>query len=141
MFDITNTWRCAQRSLWTNSTCEKLLGINFDQKLTFDDYIFELCKKASRKIHAIVRVTPQMDLSKERIFMNAFCNSQFSYCPLVWMSHSRANNSKINRLHERCLKITYFDKQPSNEALLEKDDLSLHSQQKLFKSLPLKCIK
>ena len=41
----------------TNSTCEKLLGVKFDYKLTFDDHISELCKKASRKIHALARVT------------------------------------------------------------------------------------
>ena len=37
------------------------------------------------------------------------------------MCYSRANNSKINRLHERCLSITYSDKQSSYEALFEKD--------------------
>ena len=33
------------------SKCEKLLGIKFDHKLTFDDHISELCKNASQKIH------------------------------------------------------------------------------------------
>ena len=50
--------------------------------------------------------------------MNAFFKSQFSYCPLAWMCDSRANNSKINRLHERCLRIIYSDKQSSFEELL-----------------------
>ena len=53
--------------------------------------------------------------------MNAFFKSQFSYCPLLWMCHSRTNNGKINRLHEPCLRIIYSDKQPSFETLLEKD--------------------
>ena len=63
-----------------------------------------------------------MNISKRRILMNAFFKSQFSYCPLVQMCHSRANNGKINRLHERCLQIIYSDKQSSFETLLEKDD-------------------
>ena len=59
--------------------------------------------------------------------MNAFFNSQFNYCPLVWMFHSRCNNNKINRLHERCLRIIYNDKQSSFEELLEKDgSVSIH---------------
>ena len=87
----------------TNSKSEKLLGVKFDHKLSFDDHISELCKKASRKIHALSRVASYMNISKRRILMNAFFKSQFSYCPLVWMCHSRANNGKINRLHERCL--------------------------------------
>ena len=66
-----------------NSTCEKLLGVKFNYKLTFDDYISELYKKASRKIHASARVTSYMNIAKKRILMNAFFKSQFSFFPLV----------------------------------------------------------
>ena len=70
-----------------------------------------------------------MNISNRRILMNAFFKSQFSYCPLVWMCHSRANNDKINRLHERCLRIMYSDKRSLFETLLEKDDsVSVHNQ-------------
>ena len=59
--------------------------------------------------------------------MKTFFNSQFSCCPLVWMCHSRASNNKINRLHERCLRLIYNDKQWTFEELLEKDDsVSIH---------------
>ena len=37
------------------------------------------------------------------------------------MCHSRIINKKLNRLHERCLRITYCEKQSSFEELLEKD--------------------
>ena len=84
----------------TSSTWEKLLGLKFDHKLTFHDHLSKLCKKGSRKIHTLARVTPDMNLSKKGILMSAFFISQFSYYPLVWMCHSHANNSKINRLHK-----------------------------------------
>ena len=59
--------------------------------------------------------------------MNAFFTSQFSYCPLIWMCHSRSNNRKINMLHERCLRIIYNDKQSSFTELLNKDNsVSIH---------------
>ena len=59
--------------------------------------------------------------------MNAFFNSQFNYCPVIWMCHSRALNNKINRLHERCLRIIYNDKTSTFKELLEKDkSLSIH---------------
>ena len=61
--------------------------------------------------------------------MNAFFKSQFSYCPLVWMCHSRANNGKINKLHQCCLQIIYSGKQSSFERLLEKDgSVSVHNR-------------
>ena len=55
--------------------------------------------------------------------------SQFSYCQLVWMCHNRTKNNKINRLHERCLRLTYNDKKSSFEQLLETDSsVSAHDR-------------
>ena len=87
--------------------------------ITFPNYVKRLV--ASRNIHASSRVASYMNISKRRILMNVFFKSQFSYCPLVSLCHSRANNDKINRLHERCLRIIYSDKQSSFKTLLEKD--------------------
>ena len=70
-----------------------------------------------------------MNISKRRILTNAFFELQFSYCPLVWMWHSHANNSKINRLHEHCFLIIYSDIPSSFETLLEKDGfVSTHNR-------------
>ena len=45
------------------------------------------------------------------------------------MCHSRIINKKINRLHERCLRIIYCDNQSSFEELLEKDNsVSIHDR-------------
>ena len=100
-----------------NSECRKLLGVKIDVNINFNDNISDLCKKASRKISAIARVTPFMGLSKRKLLMNAFFISRFSYCPLIWMCHS----SNINMLHERYLRIVYNDKQSSFTELLNKD--------------------
>ena len=86
-----------------NSECEKLLGVKIDVNLNFNNHISDLCKKASRKISALARVTPFMGFNKRKLLMNAFFTSQFSYCSLIWMCHCRSNNRKINMLHERCL--------------------------------------
>ena len=37
----------------TDNTEEKLLGIKFDTKLSFEDHASSLCKKASQKLHAL----------------------------------------------------------------------------------------
>ena len=59
--------------------------------------------------------------------MNASVNSQFNYCPVIWMCHSRALNNKINRLHERFLRMIYNDKASTFKELLEKDNsVSIH---------------
>ena len=59
--------------------------------------------------------------SKMRLLIKSF-DSQFSYCPLIWMSWSRSLNNKINKLQERVLCILYKDYDSSFEDLLEKDN-------------------
>ena len=56
-----------------------------------------------------------------------FFTSQFSYCTFIWMFHSRSNNRKINRLHERGLRIICNDQQSPFIDLLKKDNsVSIH---------------
>ena len=90
-----------------NSTEEKLFGVRFDSNLSFESHITSLCKKASQKLHALARILHYMDLNKRRNLMKAFITSQFSYCPLIWMFHSHNLNNKINRIHERALRLVY----------------------------------
>ena len=54
--------------------------------------------------------------------MHAFISSQFGYCPLVWMFHSRNLNNRINKIHERSLRIVYNDKISSFEELRNRDN-------------------
>ena len=54
--------------------------------------------------------------------MKAFTESQFGYCPLVWMIYNQSFNNKINRIHEWALRITYNDKSSSFQNLPEKDN-------------------
>ena len=119
-----------------NGECEKLLGVTVDVKLNFNDHITDLWKKASRKISALARVTPFMGLSKRKLLKNAFFTSQFSYFH-SFGCHSRSNNRKTNMLHERCLRITYNDKQASfTESLNKGNSVSMH----IKKDLQLKCL-
>ena len=38
-----------------------------------------------------------MITEKRRIIMKVYINSQFGYCPLVWMFHDRTLNRRINK--------------------------------------------
>ena len=109
------------------SDCEKMLGVKIDYKLNFDEHVKTLCSKANNKLRALARTTPYMSVEKKKILMNSFFNAQFNYCPLVWMLHSRRNNSIIRNLHERCLRLIYNNKNSSYEELLTKDgSVSVH---------------
>ena len=63
------------------------------------------------------------------ILMNLFFKSQFNYCPLIWICHGRTNNRKINKLHERCLRIIQNENQSLFMKLLGKyNSVSIHQR-------------
>ena len=59
------------------SKTEVLLGITIDHELKFDDHVNRLYKKASLKLNAFARIAPFMNVSKKRIIMKSFIESQF----------------------------------------------------------------
>ena len=111
----------------SNSHSEKLLGVTIDSKLSFDEHVSGLCIKASQKLHAQARISPHMDIIK-RTIMNAFINSQFAYCPLVWMFHSRVLNIRINKIHERALWIVCDDVSSFDELLNRDNSFTIHER-------------
>ena len=101
---------------------EVLLGITIDSNLSFNKHISNLRKNASAKLNALSRISGYMNLPKRRIIMKSFITSQFGYCLLIWMFHSRKLNNKINSIHERALKATYNDRESSFDKLLKRDN-------------------
>ena len=104
-----------------NSKTAKILGVTFDNCLSFEEHITKLCNKASQRISAFARIASFLTLEKRLKIMNAFFKSQFSYCPLVWMFHTRKLEKRINHLHERCLRLVYQDNTSSFEELLQRN--------------------
>ena len=110
-----------------NSTETKLLGVTMDSALKFDAHISKLCKKANQKLHALLRVAKYMSYDTHRIIMKSFVISQFGYCPLVWMFHSRGLNNRINKIHERALRSVYNDSNSTfNELLIKDNSVTIH---------------
>ena len=62
-----------------SSSSKKLLGVIIDNKLTFNEHVSKLCKKASNKLHALDWISNYMTQDKLRTIMNAFF---FSVCIL-----------------------------------------------------------
>ena len=101
----------------SSSKYEELLGIFIDHKLTLEDHHLNIDQKV-----ALAKRSKCMSQKKLRITIKAFVTSQFAYCPLIWMFHNRRIDHKINKLHEKALKIVYKDHFSLFEELLSKDE-------------------
>ena len=123
----TNLYALINNYKITNSESEILLGITFDNELNFNEHVSNLCIKATNKLHALARISHYMNTNQKRIIMKAFIQSQFGYCPLVWMFCSRTINARINRIHERSLRIVYNDYESTfNELLTTDKSFTIH---------------
>ena len=113
--------KVGENIIWESDE-EKLLGLIIDKNLNFSEHISTICKKVSAKVTALARMVKIIPLEKKRVLMKAFIESQFSYCPLIWMFCSRKLNKKINYIHERALRLVYNDYTASFTDLLTRDN-------------------
>ena len=107
-------------SLIQESDEKKLLGLTLDRRLNFKNHISNLYKKVNQKLHGLARVSKYMEKSKLELTMTLFVMSHFSYCPLVWMFHTRKSHKKIKKIHERAMRIIHKDSTSIFEGLLIK---------------------
>ena len=114
-------WLKVGDSMIWESSKEKLLGITIDKNLNFNAHLSNLCKKVGQKVSALARVSKLLPFHRKRLLLRTFIESQFSYCPLIWMFCSRKLNRRINYIHERALRLVYNDYTASFNDLLRRD--------------------
>ena len=92
------------------------------------------------RLFMLARLSNFMSFKQRRIILKTFIESQFGYCPLIWIFDSRRVNNKINHLHERSLRIVYKDNYSSYVDLLVKDK-SFTIHQRNIQSLAIELFK
>ena len=95
----------------TCSNSVKLLDITIFNNQNFKEHLTNICKKVSNKLHTLAIASHYMITHKLRIIMKAYIDSNFQYCPFIWMLHIRTINNMINKLPERALCFVYKDDQ------------------------------
>ena len=100
----------------TNSI--KLLGINIDDQLKFNEHISILCSKAAMQLNALSRLQKYMGKSEKEAIINSFILSNCNYCPLVWHFSSCKSIRKIAKIQKRCFRIILNDYESDYETLL-----------------------
>ena len=106
-----------------SSVSEKLLRITLNSELKFEEHINKICNIVNNKLIALHRIGGHMSLDKRKMLVRAFIESQFSYCSLIWMFHSRI----LKPITWKSIKNCYGDYESKIDELLEKDSsFSIH---------------
>ena len=83
-YKTKNVWaNIGNEKIW-ESNKQKLLGLEFDRNLNFNEHVSSLCRKAGNKVSALARLSNFMSFKQRRILFKTFIESQFGYCPLIW---------------------------------------------------------
>ena len=82
----------------TTSSEVDLLGVTIDSKLSFDSYIRNICKKASRQLNALFRLNSYLLPHQRKVLIKSFVLANFNYCRMVWHFCSYKNVQKMKRL-------------------------------------------
>ena len=112
-----------------NVSEEKILGITIDNKLTFKSHLKNICKKSNQKLNALARITKITSPFQWKTLLNSFIKSRFSFCPLIWMFTSKGLNQKINRIHEKSLRLVLNDHQSTLDKMINTlNEKTIHQQ-------------
>jgi len=90
--DCDNICLCVEGATIQASSIVKFLGVQLDRKLNFQTHVQTLCKSASQKINALLRIRPFLNIDCAKRLCSAYILSAFQYCPFIWMFGSKSNN-------------------------------------------------
>ncbi len=101
----------------------KLLGIQIDFQLKFDEHVSVLCSKTSRQINVLARLSRTLDQNGKLKIMQSCILCYFNYCPVVWHYCSKDSILKMEKIQCRALKYVYIDYKSSYVDLLERANI------------------
>ena len=107
-------------SIIQSESSVNILGIDIDEKLTFNSHINKICRKAGRQVNVLRRLSHMLDVESRLAIFKAFIISNFNYCPIVWHFCGKGNTNKMEQIQERALRFVFNDLTSSYDILLDR---------------------
>ena len=97
-----------------------LLGINIDNKLTFEYHIEQLICKAARQLNVLRRLNHMLDIDSKMAIFRSFVISNLEYGSIVWHFCTEKMANRLECIQKRALRFVYSDYTSSYQDLLAK---------------------
>ncbi len=114
---ITNEFQIRDIDI-TPEPVVKPLGILLDNKLSFNEYISQVCCKDSHQLIVFSRIGYLYEEATRLLIYKCFIMGHFDYCFLVYYHCGIGNSKKLERIQERALRIVYDDTSSSIHIVL-----------------------
>ena len=97
----------------------KLLGINIDRSLSFNNHICKICKKTSQQVRVVTRLPKLIPTNAKLALYKAAILPHMTYCSTVWHFCKCTDTHKLEHIQECALRAIYRDWYISYEQLLK----------------------
>jgi hypothetical protein len=85
-----------------NYTC---LGVNIDERLTWEKHIDMICSKVSARIGAIIRIRPFVWSATLKLMYNAIVQPYFDYCSPLWDNCRIGLKDRLPKFQNRAARV------------------------------------
>ena len=117
---ITHKLKIYNNEIETNKSV-KLLGIDTDNQLNFNQHISNLCSKAAMQLNTICRLVKFIGSKEKMSMINSFAYSNSNYSPLFWHFCSCESSQKIEKIQKCCLRLVLDDCESGYGNLIQKN--------------------
>lgn len=83
----------------------KYLGVELDEKLTFEAHIASLSKKVRKQIYLMKSLRPIANIAVKKLVYTALCQSLLQYCIGVWGGAAKSFMISLERAQRAVLKV------------------------------------
>jgi hypothetical protein len=109
------------------TTGDKILGVNINQNLKWDNHINVVKKKISSNLWLLSKIKPFVSLDHRIVFYKAYIQPHIDYCNIIWGGTSKQNIQSILLLQKRACKIILgYQYTNFQEAMKSINALSIH---------------
>ena len=136
-----------EQSIVEQVWCYKFLGVVVNDTLTWVDHIDMVCKKVSRSLNLLRRLSWFLPQSLLVLFLKSYILPHFDYCDVVWFGSTKSESHRLESLlNFACCTVLRRCKHSSASAARHDLGLStlsfrrkLHLSQTVFKCLSSHC--
>jgi hypothetical protein len=104
----------------TSENSVNLLGLEIDDKLSFENHTNSLIKKAGGQLNYLISKKHCLEQDARKVLIESFIMANFNYCPLVWLFCNNKLKTKQESVQRRALRFLYDDYESDYEHLLTK---------------------
>ena len=82
------------------TTGDKILGVNIDENLTWNNHYQFVCRKISSYIWLLSRISRFLSNEHRLLYYKSYIQPHFNYCNVIWGNASNSNVTRMNRLQK-----------------------------------------